>query len=203
MSTRYQQSQSYQNLCNYSTSAKPKVNKEGKRKQIRKTEFIDCGTHKVGIYQTGSFLLFSQCHILQVLSLLPSNKHTLWRNHLAVSHNLSVFVNNLPRMLRSQSNVFLSMTSKRQQDLQQYFQPRSSCIPCFVVQSKDQSNHQYSVRVSSHSHDFLSEMKETWTEFSAKYTEGVLPLKKLCLLLILTSLTAMHCEKMAQSPIWC
>ena len=125
ISTRHQQSQTYQKLSNFSTSAKLKLNKEGKRKQVLKIEFIDYEIHEAGIYQTRSFLVFSQCHILQVLSLLPSNKNTLWDNHSAVLHNLPIFVNtyinNLPRMPRSKRNIFLSTTRKRQQDLQQYF----------------------------------------------------------------------------------
>jgi len=43
-----------------------------------------------------------------------------------------------------------------------------------VIQSKDRSNHKYSVHVS-HSRDFLSKVNQTWAECNASCTKGVFP----------------------------
>lgn len=71
------ESQTYQNLSNLATWAEQKYNKWLKIKPIWETEFIDYVTQDTGTYHTGSLLVFSQCHTLQVLSLLPSNKNIL------------------------------------------------------------------------------------------------------------------------------
>lgn len=162
---------------------------------ICKMEFIDYETHEVGIYWTGSFLVFSQCHILQVLSLLPSNKNTLWGNHLAVLHNLSIFVKICTNYLLGAREIFfcpcLGRDSRTYSNIFSWGHPASHVL---VLHSKDQRN-KYSVHIS-HSRDFFVWSQWNLNRMQRQILNRVLPSKKLCILLIQTSLTEIHCKKM-------
>lgn len=78
---------------------------EGEQRESKKTDLKDWVYWLQNSQSRQAYIKldpsFCHCQILQELSLLPSNKYTLWRNHLVMSHSPSIFVNtyinNVPR----------------------------------------------------------------------------------------------------------
>lgn len=93
------------------------MNKESKRKHSWKAEFIDSETHKVVRHTLNwilPFLVSARFYRSYPCSLVIN---TLWRNHLGLSHSVSIFVktyiNSVPRSVPI--NIFFSTTSNKQQ----------------------------------------------------------------------------------------